>query len=115
MEIPQNDRSADLAKILLGVHETERTNSKKTASQNTGTQDRVHISEQAKELQRPQAAAEQPNAERDAKVDQIRQSVEGGTYRVDGKQVADAIIRSVLTDSALLTFADADRPTVHAL
>ncbi|MEP7150906.1 MAG: flagellar biosynthesis anti-sigma factor FlgM [Nitrospira sp.] len=101
MEISQNGRSADLAKILLGVHETERTLSKKTASQNAGTQDRVQISDQAKELQRLRAAAEQPNAERDAKVDHIRQEVEGGTYRVDGKQVADAMIRSVLTDSVL--------------
>ena len=101
MEISQNGRSADLAKILLGVQETERTHGKKTASQNAGTQDRVQISDQAKELQRLRAAAEQPNAERDAKVDHIRQSVEGGTYRVDGKQVADAIIRNVLTDSVL--------------
>ena len=101
MEISRNGRSADLAKILLGVQDTERTQSKKTASQHAGSQDRVQISEQAKELQRLRAAAEQPNAERDAKVDHIRQSVEGGTYRVDGKQVADAIIRSVLTDSVL--------------
>ena len=101
MEISQNGRSADLAKILLGVQGTERTHSKKSASHNAGTQDQVQISDQAKELQRLRAAAEQPNAERDAKVDQITQSVEGGTYRVDGKQVADAMIRSVLTDSVL--------------
>jgi len=101
MEISQNGRSADLAKILLGVHETERTHGKKPASQDAGTQDRVQISEQAKELQRLRVAADQPNAERDARVDHIRQSVEGGTYAVDGKKVADAMIRSVLTDSVL--------------
>jgi negative regulator of flagellin synthesis FlgM len=101
MEISRNGRSADLAKILLGVQDTERTQSKKTTSQHAGNQDRVQISELAKELQRLRATAEQPDAERDAKVDHIRQSVEGGTYKVDGKQVADAIIRSVLTDSVL--------------
>ncbi len=101
MEISQNGRSADLAKILLGVHETERTHSKKTASQNAGHQDRVQISDQAKELQHLRASAEQPNAERDAKVDHIRQALEGGTYRINGRQVADAMIRSVLTDSVL--------------
>lgn len=101
MEISHNGRSADLAKILLGVHETERTQGKKTASQDAGTQDRVQISDQAKELQRLRAAADQPNAERDARVDHLRQSVEGGTYTVDGKKVADAMIRSVLTDSVL--------------
>jgi len=101
MEISQNGRSADLAKILLGVQETERTTAKKAIPQETATHDRVQISERAKELQRLRAAAEQPNAERDARVEQIRQSVEGGTYRVDGQKVADAIIRHVLTDAVL--------------
>ena len=101
MEISHNGRSADLAKILLGVQDTERAHNKKTASQGTQSQDRVQISEQAKELQRLRAAAEQPDAERDARVGQIRQSVEGGTYAVDGKKVADAIIRNVLTDAVL--------------
>jgi len=101
MEISHNGRAADLAKILLGVQDTERTHNKKTASQGTQSQDRVQISEQAKELQRLRAAAEQPDAERDARVGQIRQSVEGGTYNVDGKKVADVIIRNVLTDAVL--------------
>ena len=101
MEISQNGRSADLAKILLGVQETERTTAKTAIPQETATHDRVQISERAKELQRLRAAAEQPNAERDARVEQIRQSVEGGTYRVDGQKVADAIIRHVLTDAVL--------------
>jgi len=101
MEISQNGRSTDLAKILLGVQETERTTAKKAVTQETATSDRVQISERAKELQRLRAAAEQPNAERDAKVEQVRQSIEGGTYRVDGQKVADAIIRNVLTDAVL--------------
>ena len=101
MEISHNGRAADLAKILLGVQDTERTHNKKTASEGAQSQDRVQISEQAKELQRLRAAAEQPDAERDARVGQIRQSVEGGTYNVDGKKVADAIIRNVLTDAVL--------------
>lgn len=101
MEISQSGRAPDLAKILLGVQDTERTQSKKTADQQAGNQDRVQISDQAKELQRLRAAAEQPDAEREAKVDRILQSVEGGTYRVDGKHIADAMIRNVLTDSVL--------------
>ncbi|MCW5799726.1 MAG: Flagellar biosynthesis anti-sigma factor FlgM [Nitrospira sp.] len=101
MEISNNGRAADLAKILLGVQETDRTQNKKHASQTTQSQDRVQISERAKELQRLRAAAEQPDHERDARVGQIQQSVEGGTYNVDGKKVADAIIRNVLTDAVL--------------
>lgn len=101
MEISNNGRAADLAKILLGVQETDRTQNKKSVSQATQSQDRVQISERAKELQRLRAAAEQPDHERDARVGQIQQSVEGGTYNVDGKKVADAIIRNVLTDAVL--------------
>ena len=101
MEISHNGRAADLAKILLGVQETDRTQNKKSPSQTTQSQDRVQISEQAKELQRLRVAAEQPDHERDARVGQIQQSVEGGTYNVDGKKVADAIIRNVLTDAVL--------------
>ncbi|MCC6966733.1 MAG: flagellar biosynthesis anti-sigma factor FlgM [Nitrospira sp.] len=101
MEISHNGRAADLAKILLGVQETDRTQNKTSPSQTTQSQDRVQISEQAKELQRLRAAAEQPDHERDARVGQIQQSVEGGTYNVDGKKVADAIIRNVLTDAVL--------------
>ena len=101
MEISNNGRAADLAKILLGVQETDWTQNKKSVSQPTQSQDRVQISERAKELQRLRAAAEQPDQERDARVGQIQQSVEGGTYNVDGKKVADAIIRNVLTDAVL--------------
>ena len=101
MEISHNGRAADLAKILLGVQETDRTQNKKSPSQTTQSQDRVQISERAKELQRLRAAAEQPDHERDARVGQIQQSVEGGTYNVDGKKGADAIIRNVLTDAVL--------------
>jgi len=101
MEISNNGRAADLAKILLGVQETDRTHNKKNASQGTQSHDRVQISERAKELQRLRAAAEQPDTERDARVGQIQQSVEGGTYNVDGKKVADAIIRNVLTYAVL--------------
>jgi len=101
MEISNNGRAADLAKILLGVQETERPHGKNAPSQGTQPQDRVQISEQAKELQRLLAAAEQPDAERDVRVGQIRESVEGGTYHVNGKKVADAIIRNVLTDAVL--------------
>ena len=101
MEISNNGRAADLAKILLGVQETDRTQNKKSVSQTTQSQDRVQISERAKELQRLRVAAEQPDQERDARVGQIQQSVEGGTYNGDGKKVADAIIRNVLTDAVL--------------
>ena len=105
--MPIWERTADLRILLkfLGSHADTVLNSGKVpgmpAAQRAASQDRVQISEQAKELQRLRTAAEQPSGERAAKVEHIRQSVEGGTYRVDGKQVADAIMRNVLMDSVL--------------
>ncbi len=101
MEISNNGRAADLAKILLGVQDTQRSSRKSVESQDAGAQDRVQISEQAKELQRLRAMAEQPDAERQARVERVQGSVEAGTYTVDGKKVADSIIRNVLTDSII--------------
>lgn len=101
MEISNNGRAADLAKILLGVQDTQHASGKKASSKGAGAQDRVQISEQAKELQRLRALTEQPDTERQARVERIQGSVEAGTYTVDGKKVADAIIRNVLTDSII--------------
>ena len=100
MEISRNN-CADLAKLLLGVQETERPSGPTATQKPSEHQDRVQISEHAKELQRLKSLTGQPDAARDARVEKIRQSVEGGTYSVDGTKVADAIIRQVLTDSIL--------------
>jgi negative regulator of flagellin synthesis FlgM len=100
MEIGRNNR-VDLAKFLLGVHEVDRTQSKAAPPTNAEPQDRVQISEHAKELQRIKSLADQPDQIREARVEHIRHSVEAGTYAVDGKKVADAMIRQVLIDSML--------------
>jgi negative regulator of flagellin synthesis FlgM len=100
MEIGRNNR-ADLAKLLLGVQGVDRNQSRQPSLSGTGQQDRVQISEHAKELQRIKALLDQPDPARDARVEQIRRSVEAGTYTMDGKKVADSMIRQVLTDSVL--------------
>ena len=100
MEIGRNNR-AELAKFLLGVQEVDRTQSKQAPQSSGGQQDRIQISEHAKELQRLKALTERPDPVREAKVEQISRSVAAGTYAVDGTKVADAMIKQVLIDSAL--------------
>lgn len=100
MEISRNNR-ADLAKLLLGVQETDRASGQRTVQKPAEQQDRVQISEHAKELQRLKSLTAQPDGVREARVEKIRQAVDGGAYTVDGAKVADAIIRQVLTDSVL--------------
>lgn len=100
MEIGRNNR-AELAKFLLGVHDVDRTQSKQAPQASGGQQDRIQISEHAKELQQIKALVDRPDPVREARVEQIRRSVEAGTYTVDGKKVADSMIRQLLVDSVL--------------
>jgi anti-sigma28 factor (negative regulator of flagellin synthesis) len=44
---------------------------------------------------------DQPDATREARIEQISRSVDAGTYTVTGKHVADALIRQTLTDAVL--------------
>jgi len=100
MEISGRGRAADLAKYLLGVQESGQP-SGKSAARNKGTGDQVHISEQAKELQRIKDLTKEPDHVRAEKVERLRRAIDGGTYNVDGRAVGDAIIKHALTDRVL--------------
>ncbi len=68
----------------------------KTAqAKNAAPADRVDISGRSKEIADITAAIDQLPETRDGKVQEIRQSVEAGTYTVDAHKVADAIIKSI--------------------
>jgi len=45
--------------------------------------------------------ADQPEAEREERIERIIRSVDAGTYRVSEKKVADALIRQTLIDEVL--------------
>lgn len=100
MQISGHGRAHELANLLLGVQETERPSQQK-AKVPGGRQDQVDISEHAKEMARIKSLAQQPDAARAERVEQIRRGVDGGTYNVNGKTAADALIRHVLTESVL--------------
>lgn len=106
MQISNNGRADQLATLLLGVQAaTQATPANSVATNGSassdGRQDRVQISQQAKEIQRIKALADQPDAARAARVAQISRSIEAGTYNVTGRKVGDAVIRHALTDAAL--------------
>jgi negative regulator of flagellin synthesis FlgM len=100
MEISGHGRARDLASLLLGVQDADRGVGKKPAEAGA-PQDQIEISEHAKEIQRIKALVGEPDAARLQRVEQLRDAVEAGTYNVDGRQVADALLRHVLTDSVL--------------
>jgi negative regulator of flagellin synthesis FlgM len=100
MQISGHGKPDYLAKILLGI-QGNNTVSSKSKTQHDGPQDRVQISDRAKEIQRIKSLADQPDAAREERIERISRSVEAGTYTVSGKQVADALIRQTLTDAVL--------------
>ena len=100
MQISGHGKPDHLAKILLGIQGTDTVGGKPKAQQD-GRQDRVQISDRAKEMQRIKTLADQPDAAREAKIERISRSVDAGTYTVSGRQVADALIRQTLTDAVL--------------
>lgn len=101
MQISGSGRSDQLAKILLGATETKGPSTQRQPSQKEAGNDRVQISDQAKELQRIRTLGQTPDHERAARVAQIKQAVENGSYDVSGRKVGDALIKQVLTDAVL--------------
>jgi negative regulator of flagellin synthesis FlgM len=100
MQISGHGRADQLAALLLGTKEGAPVGSNRRTSGDS-RQDRVQISQQAKEIQRIRALADQPDDVREARIEEISRSVEAGTYKVAGYKVGDAVIRHALTDAAL--------------
>ena len=100
MQISGHGRADHLATLLLGAQEGAPVGANRRPSSD-GRQDRVQISQQAKEIQRIKALADQPDAAREARIEQISRAVDAGSYNVTGRKVGDAIIRHALTEAAL--------------
>jgi negative regulator of flagellin synthesis FlgM len=100
MEISGERRAQELATLLLGVQEVNRPVSK-SPGHPASVHDQVNISQEAKEIQRIKALVDAQAEVRQEKLAAIKQAIEAGTYQVGSRQVADALIRHVLTDSVL--------------
>ena len=101
MQISGPGRADQLAKLLFGVQDAEAAGVKPSASRKEPAKDQVHISDQAKELQRIRALAHEPDPARIERLDRIQQAIDSGTYDVSGRKVGDALIKQVLTDAIL--------------
>lgn len=100
MQISGHGRTHELASLLLGVQETERPSQSKAKAPDS-QQDQVDISDHAKEMARIKALALKSDSARDERVEQIRQAIDGGTYTINGRTAADALIRHALTEAVL--------------
>jgi negative regulator of flagellin synthesis FlgM len=100
MQISGHGRSNELAQLLLGIQDRDRSAARPQA-QAAASQDSIRISQDAQELQRIKALTQASDPARAERVERIRRSIESGTYSPDSKATADALIRHVLTDSVL--------------
>ncbi|WP_447972099.1 flagellar biosynthesis anti-sigma factor FlgM [Nitrospira sp. Kam-Ns4a] len=100
MEIAGYGSAGELSRLLLGTQEPGRAANSRP-SHPGASEDQVAISQHARDIQRLKALAEAPDEPRAARVEQIRQAIEAGTYQVSGRSVADAMIRHVLTEAVL--------------
>lgn len=101
MQISGHGKADHLAKLLLGVQDADGPAAKSSAAALPAANDRVQISERAKELQRIMTLAKEPDAGRQERIERIRQSLASGTYDVSGRKVGDAILTQTLTDAVL--------------
>lgn len=60
--------------------------------------DTLELSVQAKELQEIQAGLKDVKEVRQEKIDRIKKEVEAGTYQIDARRIAEAIIEERLLD-----------------
>ncbi|MFO0730037.1 MAG: hypothetical protein U0361_03395 [Nitrospiraceae bacterium] len=101
MEISNNGRAADLARNCWGCRTPQRASKKKTESQDGGAQDRVQISRRKQRNSAPSRYGGTAGHGAPGTGGAGTGAVNAGTYTVDGKKVADSIIRNVLTDSII--------------
>jgi negative regulator of flagellin synthesis FlgM len=101
MQISGLGKVDHLAKLLLGVQETESSGGRQAAARTQVSKDEVQISAKAKELQRIRELANQPDSGRAEHVERVRRALDSGTYDVGGRAVGDALMKQVLTDAIL--------------
>jgi negative regulator of flagellin synthesis FlgM len=103
MEISGHGGANELTRLLLGAQATDRAGDARPVDQAPGN-DQVALSDRAKELKRIKALVDAPGvaqAARAARVEGIKAAIEAGTYRVESRAVADALIRDRLTEALL--------------
>jgi len=61
--------------------------------------DSVEISEKARHIQQLNALASSGSEIRAERVAEVQQQIEAGTYTVDGKRIAEKLIRSAVQDA----------------
>lgn len=98
MKIQTNDPMARLKQALDRLEDADRSRDAGRArdSLTSKPQDAFQISRQAQEFERVRDAAMASPEVRQALVDQVRDEIASGRYRVDGTRIAEALLHEEL-------------------
>jgi len=94
---PENDASNDSAQDTPAVYKTGNfeKGGKTALAKKAAPLDRMDISGRSKKIAEITAALDRFPETRDARVQEIKQRVEAGTYSVDPHKVAESILKSL--------------------
>ncbi len=99
MKIPDKNPGLILEKTLLGKTTPKKTtDAQAQETSHSSPADSVNISEKARHIQHLNALAASGPEVRTERVAALQQKIEAGTYAVDGKQIAEKLIRSAVQD-----------------
>jgi negative regulator of flagellin synthesis FlgM len=91
MKINENGRINSLQ-----AYQKNNVNPKTAKGEKSASRDAVTISSEALEMARENFVNTEQRARREEKVAQIKQSVQDGTYEIDARNIAEAILKNLL-------------------
>lgn len=97
IDSPKSPESKGLGQGSQPVQKTQPTAPKEKAAEikKTNTSDTVDISQKSKEIADIMSKVDQLPDVREAKVQEIKQSVDAGTYTIDPRRVAERILKEI--------------------
>jgi len=95
------DRKTDLLNTLSESARSKSQNEKATGNTRVAASDEVKLSGIHRDVAKIATKVKETSSIRQDKVDAIKAAIENGTYKVDGKQVAKAILKNNILDEML--------------
>jgi negative regulator of flagellin synthesis FlgM len=102
MEITGKKTLAEYHSYIRQIQQKNRLDSNQSADRkSTVQQDVVALSPEAKKLQEVQQLVKSIPEVREAKIAEVRDQIQNGTYRVEGKKIAFNLIKESLINEIL--------------
>jgi len=102
MKITDNNSSLNIRNYVSNVQDNKKTDGlAKQGSPQAVKEDKVVLSPKAKEVQEATKLIKELPDIREEKVAKLKEQVDQGTYRIDGKKIAFKILKESILDELL--------------